>query len=140
DLARGLRDAVSEYEVHRFFNAKLSADKSAIFQPARDALVRALVFLPDTHIGALAIRGFRDLLPSSALFKCGTHIKRRTFDRQHHGKQTLASPPAYAGEVVERGAFGQENGVKIIRLHEPPGFFLSLVSLLRRDRLGLATH
>src|SRR5713101_1924010 len=139
-LGSGLRDAISEYETHSFFNAKLSGGNAAILQSQRHALVRALIFLPDAHVGLATIWRFSDLLPCPPFFKCRTDIERRAFHRQHHGEQPLAAPPAYAGEIVQRGALHQEDGVEVIRLHQLSGLFLPLGSLLPRDGLGLVAH
>ena len=53
-LRRGLCDFAAEHEAHSLFHAQIPGGHAQVFQPLPQELVRILVLLPGTHVGALA--------------------------------------------------------------------------------------
>src|SRR3989442_11686121 len=95
-------NAVAEYELRRLLDAEVSRADTAIFEPLRHALERALIFLPRPHVGP-GERTERELLARAIFLERGTHAEWVALGRQDDGKKPLAVAPAHAGEIKERG-------------------------------------
>src|ERR1700728_3100723 len=127
-------NSVGKDEAYRFFNTQLAVADATFFHALSDPLVWALVFLPGAQIGMLAVQRARNLFVGAAFFKCRTHIKCRTFCRQHKREQALASPPANAREVSQRRAFHQDDGIERVLTHQLARALLAFVTFVACDR------
>lgn len=67
----------------------------------------AFVFLPETNIQRKA-EGFAH----AGLFKCGADKNGIARMRKDEGEETFAESPANAGEIVERGAWADDESVE----------------------------
>ena len=75
-----------------------------------------------------------------AFLKCRTYTKRTSLCRQHHCKQAFTSPPLHPDKIIKRCSFHQQQGVKMIDLHQLPRFLLTRGSFLCSNSLGLVSH
>jgi hypothetical protein len=76
------------------------------------------------------------LLARPSFFKCWAHIKRRAFGGQNQREQALAAPPVDAGEVAQRCAFHQHDGVERVVAHQFAGMFLACFAFVSCDGSG----
>ena len=135
-LRRGLADSVTENEADSFFHAQLAARETAFFQSLCNELVGILILLPNPHVRIFAVGRVGDLFSGAAFFERRTNIKWYAFGRQDQGKHPLSAPPANAGEVFQRCAFHEQDGVEFVLGHQLAGALLALLSLFAGDWLG----
>ncbi len=110
-------------------------------RPGGDERVRALVLLPGPNVGAAAAeRAELDLLARAVLLERRADEKRLAGARDDAGEQALASRPADVGEVDERGAGGQHEGVDLLVRHEAFRLRDAGATLVVRDRPRLIAH
>src|SRR5208283_6027067 len=77
-----------------FVDAHLAAGRAAVLQPGYDALVRALVLLPDANVVAAP-----DQLAGAHLLEPREHPHRLAFGRQYDREGTLALAPPDTGQI-----------------------------------------
>src|SRR5580704_6145017 len=107
-LGRCLFDAVAEYESDRFLNPDFSSENAAVFETLCQTLIRALVFLPGANVGLATLRGGSDLLAGPPFFECRADVERGALGRQNHREHSFPTPPANAGEVVQRSSLHKQ--------------------------------
>src|SRR5581483_10296233 len=119
-LRRGFANAVAEGKTYSLLDAKGSRRQSEILQTLGEQSIRILILVPDTDVGAIALKSVCDLFTRAALFEGGTYIKRFSLGRQDHREHSFASPPTDAREVIERSPFHQEDRIQLVRGHQLP--------------------
>lgn len=100
-------EVIVESERESFFYSDAAGADTALGEETGDERGGAFVFLPDTNFDGIAHE-----LAHAALFERGSDKEWRTGARNDKCKEAFARSPADAGEIVERGAGPEEDGVK----------------------------
>lgn len=125
---RGGAEMVVEGERQSFLDPEAAGAEIFINQRCGDELCGTLVFLPDADFGGIAHE-----FAHADFFESGRDEKRLTGARDEESEETLAESPADAGEVVQRSARSEEDGVefRVETGHEFLGVDEAVVKLLR---------
>src|SRR5208282_3917211 len=136
-LRCGMGNSIGEKEADRFFNSQLAICHPAVFQTLRYQAIRVFIFLPGAHVGTVSIWCMGNLFASSAFFERWTYVECGAFRRQQEGEHALTTPPAYSGEIIQRGARHQQDGVDCVLAHELTGAILTRGALFPRNGSSL---
>ena len=133
-------DAVSEDELGALFDADLSGGEAGLFEGFGEELVGVFVFIPGVDAGGggggesggLGFHAFAD----TAFFEDRTDNEGRAGGWEGPGEEALGLAPAETGEVGERGASGDDDGVDLVLVHEEAGAFEALLAFGEGDGDG----
>ena len=140
ECRRGATGSEAEDEADRFLDPQRAAPHPPLPQPGRDQRVGVLVLLPGQDFRRAGQRPLRDLLHRPPLLECRGDHECGSVHRQCQREKPLAEPPADPGEVLERGAAGQQDRVDPVFRHQPPRLFDAVAPLGGRDRPRLIPH
>jgi hypothetical protein len=133
-------DAVGEGELSALFDADLAGGDACVFEGFGEEGVGAVVLIPGVDLGDRGLRecgglGFHTLA-DAAFFEDRADDEGAAFDRENPGKEALGLSPGEAGEVVERGAGADDEGVDLILGEEFAGALDAVFALFEGDGDG----
>ena len=136
-------DAVCEDKLGTLFDADYSGGDAGFFESFGEKLVRIFVFVPRVDASSGGRRegcgfGFH-ALADTALFEDGADDEGCTVGGEGPGEEAFGLAPAESGEVVERGAGGDDDGVDAVLVHEGVGTFEALLAFGKSDGDGFGT-
>jgi len=136
----GVGDAVGEGELGALLDADLSGGDACFLQCFGDESVGVLVFVPGVDLGVGRLRkrcgfGFH-ALADAAFFEDWADDEGASFDGEDPGEEALGLAPTQTGEVVERGAGGDDEGVDLVLGEKLAGAFDALLALFECDGHG----
>jgi len=103
----GSAEMIVEGEGKSFFDTDAARAEIFIGEGRGDEIRGAFVFLPDADIDGIAHE-----FAHAAFFEGGRDDQWRAGARDDEGEETFAESPTNAGEIVERGAGAEEQGVE----------------------------
>ena len=119
------------------FDADLSGGDAGVFERFGEQRVGVFVFVPGVDLGGggggqRCGLGFH-ALADAAFFKDRADDEGASFGGEDPGEEALGLAPTQAGEVVERGAGGDDEGVDLVLGEKLAGAFDALLALFEGD-------
>ena len=139
----GVGDAVGEDELGALLDADAAGGDAGFFEGLGEELVGVLVFVPGVDLGdggggECGGFGFH-ALADATFFEDGADDEGCAFGGEGPCEEALRLAPAEAGEVVERGAGGDDDGVDAVLVHEGAGSVEALFALGEGDGDGFGS-
>jgi hypothetical protein len=100
-------EMIEEGKVQALFDADAASAETAVGEGVGEKFGGAFIFLPDANIGGID-QGFAE----TRFFEGGADEKRLAGSGNDQGEEAFAGPPVDAGEVEERSARTDEDGVE----------------------------
>jgi len=117
----GAGDAVGEGELGVLFDAERAGGEGVFGEAALEDLVGVFVLLPEVGDGGFALGEGEEEVVEAVALEEGADDEGRGGLWEDVGEEALGLVPSGAGEVAERGAGGDEDGVEGVGLHELAG-------------------
>lgn len=108
EAGSGSAEMVVKGEGQRFVDTDAASAQIALRQRRGDELRGTLVFLPDAHVEGIAHE-----FTHAGFFKGGRNEERLAGAQDDQGQEAFTGPPANAGEIVERRAGAEQDGVEV---------------------------
>ncbi len=136
-------DAVGEGELCALFDADLAGSDACVFERFGKEGVGAVVLVPGVDLGHRSLRerggfGFH-ALADAAFFKDWADDEGAAFHGEDPGEEALGLSPGEAGEVVERGAGADDEGVDLVFGEEFAGALYAVFALFEGDGDGFGS-
>jgi len=115
------RDAGDEGVLHMLFDAEGAGGEGGFSEAAAEEVVGVFVFMPEISERGFALGERRHDLVEMIALEIRTDDEGRGGLRKDVGEETLGLSPLGGGEIAERGAGGEDDGIEAVLLHELAG-------------------